>query len=94
LQVQTPLSYPSQGKSGPEGWIASAGGSREGRINGIQDTHHDAGTSRPNVVEFAVDVPNVVLGRRHGLQTSNDVAVWIMELFERKGEKDVRGCCD
>jgi len=60
-------------------------------INRVQVTHHNTGTSRPNVVELAVDVPNRVLGRRYGLQTSDDVAVWILELFGKKGEKNMRG---
>jgi len=41
--------------------------------------HHDAGTSRPYVVELTVDVSNVILGRCNGLQTSDDVAVWVLE---------------
>jgi len=41
--------------------------------------HHDAGTSRPYVVKLTIDVSNVVLGRCNGLQTSDDVAVWILE---------------
>lgn len=59
--------------------------SREGKINRVQVTHHDTGTSRPYVVELTVDVSNVVLGRRNGLQTSDDVAVWILELFGCEG---------
>ena len=39
-------------------------------------------------MKLAVDVSNVVLGRRHRLQTSDDMAVWILELFggEREGD--------
>lgn len=70
------------------------GRSREGKIDRVQPTHHNAGTSRPNVVELAVDVSNVVLSWRHRLQTSDDVAVWILELFGRMGERNMRGCCD
>jgi len=41
--------------------------------------HHNAGTSRPNVVELTVDVTYVVLGRRNVLHASDDVTVWILE---------------
>ena len=80
--AQPPLSYPSQGKNDPEGWIATTGTSRKERSTG--STHHNAGASRPNVVELAVDVSNVVLGWRHVLHASDDVTVWILELFVSK----------
>jgi len=82
MLVQPPLSYPSRGKNAPEGWTALTGRTRVGKINRVQVTHHDAGTSRPNVVKLAVDVTYVVLGRCNGLQTSDDVTVGILELFE------------
>jgi hypothetical protein len=84
--VKPPLGYPSQGKNAPEDWITAAGRYRGEKIN---RTHHNAGTSRPNIVKLAVDVPNGVLGRRHGLQTGDDVAVWILELFGKKGVSGV-----
>ena len=63
---------------------------REEKIDRVQDTYHDAGTSSRNVVNLAVDVSDVVLGRRHRLQTSDDMAVWILELFWGKSEKNMR----
>ena len=63
----------------------------------VQETHHDAGTSRPYVVKLTVDVSNVVLGRCNGLQTSDDVAVWVLELFGCEGREkknEMRGYCD
>jgi len=49
--------------------------------NGVHQrwVHHDAGTSIPYVVELAEDVSNAVPGRCDGLQTSDNVAVWILE---------------
>ena len=61
------------------------GTSAEGKITRVQDTHHDASTSRPYVVELAVDVSNGVLGWCNGLDTSDNVAVWILELFRYEG---------
>lgn len=61
------------------------GTSRQGEIIRVQVTHHDAGTSIPYVVELAEDVSNAVPGRCDGLQTSDNVAVWILELFRCEG---------
>ena len=41
-------------------------------------------------MELTEDVSNVVLGRRHRLQTSDDMTVWILELFWGKSERNMR----
>ena len=39
-------------------------------------------------MDLTIDVSNGVLGRRNGLQTSDDVAVWILKLFGRENMRE------
>ena len=40
-------------------------------------------------MELAENLSDVVLGWRHRLQTSDDVTVWILELFGVESEKNM-----
>jgi hypothetical protein len=78
----------SRGQERPEGLgqLAAAWPEQLGDQQGPTSTHHDAGTSSPEVVKLAENVSDVILGRRHVLQAGDDMAVWVLKLFEWGGK--------